>query len=157
MIIFWNKNTQKFCNKSLLVGFFGPLECYMQLLILSLGGFLVISKQWMLKQVISSVYSIHFYSGIQSIERTSSGNKDTQPTFKAWWNIVFGNYVYKQCWQTQGLVWLIPELDVSITCQQKIIIKTAFDPSMHIFPVNDFHRFHTALWTFAKHYTWQVG
>ena len=66
-------------------------------------------------------------------------HKDTQPTFKAWWNIVFGNYVYKQCWQTKGLVGLIPELDVSITCQQKIIIKTAFDPSMHIFPVNDFH------------------
>lgn len=79
----------------------------------------------MLKQVISRVYSIHFYSGIQSIEHTQSGkldfHKDTQPTFKAWWNIVFGNYMYKQCWQAKGLVWLISELDVSITCQQKII------------------------------------
>ena len=43
----------------------------MQLLILFLGGVLVISKQWTLKQVISRVYSI------QSIEHTQSGKLDT--------------------------------------------------------------------------------
>ena len=85
LIVFWNKNIETFCYESLL-GCFLDQQKNSCILSFYFKRFLDVTMLWLLKQVISQVYSIHSYSGIWSIACTLTCN--ITPFIQWTWSIL---------------------------------------------------------------------